>query len=57
MYTHYCKIHFITTKQSLRTISVSHEKQLSHHTNSIKNLNRGRQASIHMPIAEHALNV
>jgi len=39
------KIHFVTTKQRLRTIAVLHAEQLSQHTNSIKN--RGRQAAIH----------
>jgi len=37
-------MHFITTKQSLRTIAVTHAEQLSQHTNSIRN--RGRQAAI-----------
>jgi len=39
------KIHCITTKQSLRTIAVTHAEQFSQHTNSIKN--RVRKAVIH----------
>ena len=41
------KIHFVITKQSLRTITISHTEQFSQqHTNSIEN--RGRRAVIHM---------
>jgi len=40
------KIHFITAKQSQRTIAVTHAEQFSQHNNMIKS--RGRQAAIHM---------